>query len=73
MAPLANKLRRQSAKPAPEDGEMTDRIWVDLNSRNEDGYVPASRRRLGGVPAAGSIVDTIDDRPPVAPCCPAGT
>ncbi len=40
---------------------MSDRVWVDFNCRDDDGFVPASRRRPARVPAVGATVDTIDD------------
>ena len=40
---------------------MTDRIWVDFNSRDENGLVPAARRRIAHVPPVGTLVDSVDD------------
>jgi hypothetical protein len=39
---------------------MTDQITVDFNSRDAQGFVPASRRRLATLPDVGSIISAID-------------
>ena len=39
---------------------MTDQITVDFNSRDAQGFVPASRRRLATLPEVGSIISAVD-------------
>ena len=39
---------------------MTDQITVDFNSRDAQGFLPASLRRLATLPDVGSIISAVD-------------
>jgi hypothetical protein len=39
---------------------MNDQITVDFNSRDAQGFLPASLRRLATLPEVGSIISAVD-------------